>query len=79
MISRYVSKALERARYETVDQGMWSANVRGLPGVVAIGASVEACRQNLAEVVEDWVLVRVARHLPVPKLGGVVISVRRAG
>jgi len=79
MISKYVAKALERAAYEPIDHGMWCATVRGLRGVIAIGASIEACRHQLAEVVEEWVLVRVARHLQVPRLGGVVIRVRRAG
>ncbi len=51
----------------------------GLRGVIALGAGVEECREELAEVVEEWVLVRVARGLTVPKLGGVVVRVKRAG
>lgn len=47
-------------------------------GVVALGRGVEECRGQLAEVVEEWVLVRVARGLPIPKLGGVTIKIRRA-
>jgi predicted RNase H-like HicB family nuclease len=78
MISRYVAQALGRARYEPIAHGRWSATVRGLRGVIAVGASIEKCRQSLAEAVEDWILVRVSRDLPVPKLGGVVIRVRRA-
>jgi diaminopimelate decarboxylase len=41
----------------------------GLGGVIASGTNLEACRNQLAEVVEEWVLVRVARGLPVPRLG----------
>jgi hypothetical protein len=40
---------------------------------------VEECRNELAEVIEEWVLVRVARGLGVPRLGRVSIRVRRAG
>ena len=79
MISKYVAKALERAVYTRIDRGQWSATVRGLRGVIAVGAGVEECRRELAEIVEEWVLVRIARHLPVPRLGGVTIRVRRAG
>ena len=39
---------------------------------------VEQCRAQLEEVVEEWVLVRVARGLEVPKLRGVTVKVRRA-
>ena len=36
---------------------------RGLRGVVATGHILEACRRELVEVVEEWVLVRVARAM----------------
>ena len=79
MISKYLEKALERARYEQLEDQSYCATVRGLPGVLAVGGSIESCRSELAEVVEEWILVRVARGLAVPKLGGVALRVRRAG
>ena len=79
MITKYLSKALERARYEVLEDGSFCATVPGLRGVVALGRGVEECRRELADVVEEWILVRVARGLGVPRLGGVTIKVRRAG
>jgi predicted RNase H-like HicB family nuclease len=79
MISKYIQKALERARYEQLENGGYCATVSGLRGVIALGGDVEECRSELAEVVEEWILVRVARQLDVPKLGGVTVRVRRAG
>ena len=79
MITKYIDKALERASYEVLEDGSFCATVRGLRGVVALGRSLEACRRELAEVVEEWVLVRVARGLEIPRVGGVTIKVRRAG
>lgn len=78
MITRYVSQALRRARYRQVDGGLFCATVPGLRGVIATGTNLEACRNQLAEVVEEWVLVRVARGLPVPRLGGVSVEIRQA-
>ena len=78
MISQYVATALERARYHLGDDGTYAATVRGLKGVVATGRTLEACRRELAEVVEEWILVRVARGLAVPPLGKAVVKVRRA-
>jgi predicted RNase H-like HicB family nuclease len=46
--------------------------------VIATGRSLEACRDQLAEVVEEWVLVRVSRGLPVPRLGTIRVQVKRA-
>jgi predicted RNase H-like HicB family nuclease len=78
MISRYIERALERARYELLPDGTFAATVRGLRGVVATGTTLEACRRDLAEVVEEWLLVRVARGLDVPTLGGATVKIRRA-
>ena len=79
MITKYIDKALERANYEPLEDGSFCATVPGLRGVIAVGSGVEECRRELAEVVEEWVLVRVARGLSVPKIGGVSVRVKRAG
>ena len=78
MITRYIEKALGRASYQALEGGSYCATVRGLRGVVALGKTVEECRRELADVIEEWILVRVARGLDVPPIGGVVIKVRRA-
>ena len=78
MITHYVARALERARYRVIEDGTFAATVRGLRGVIATGATLEACRRDLAEVVEAWVLIRVARGLAVPVLDGATIRIRRA-
>ncbi len=79
MITKYIDEALARARYERFEDRSFCATVPGLRGVIALGRGVEECRHELAEVVEEWVLVRVARGLNVPKLGRVTVRVRRAG
>ena len=78
MITRYVASALERAQYRLLEDGSFAATVRGLRGVIATGVTLEACRSDLTEVIEEWVLVRVARGLAVPALDGATIRVRRA-
>jgi predicted RNase H-like HicB family nuclease len=70
VIVKYIDKALRRARYTQVDPGVYCATVPGLRGVIATAETLEACRDQLAEVIEAWVLVRVARGLPVPKADG---------
>jgi predicted RNase H-like HicB family nuclease len=79
MITKYIEQALARARYERLEDGSFCATVPGLRGVLALGRGVEECRNELAEVIEEWVLVRVARGLEVPRIGRVTVRVRRAG
>ncbi len=78
MITLYLDQALRRARYSPLDDGSYCATVPGLRGVIATGATLEACRDQLAEVIEGWILVRVARGLPIPRLGRAKIEVRKA-
>ncbi len=78
MIARYIDKALRRARYTEPDPGVYCATVPGLRGVLATAPTLEACRDQLAEVIEEWVLVRVSRGLAVPPLGGVTVAVKKA-
>ena len=65
------------ARYVATRGSAYTATVRGLRGVMAHARSLEACRSQVVEVVEEWVLVRVARGLPVPRLAKAQIRVRR--
>jgi predicted RNase H-like HicB family nuclease len=76
MITDYIDTALRRARYEQMDDKEYCGTVRGLSGVIATGRTLEECRDQLAEVIEEWILVRVSRGLPVPRLGGVTVEVR---
>ncbi len=66
------------ARYPIVDGGLICATVPGLRGVIATATAVEGCRTELAEVIEAWLLMRVARGLRVPALGRVTVHVKRA-
>lgn len=79
MIRQYVDEALRRARYDKLEDGTFCAEVPRLRGIVAIGDTLEECRKQLAEVVEEWVLVRVAKGLSIPPLGKVEVKVRKAG
>ena len=46
--------------------------------MIGVGATLEACRRELREVVEEWILVRVSRGLSIPKLGRASIRIKKA-
>jgi len=79
MIRQYVEEALKIARYDKLEDGTFCGEVPRLRGVLATGETLEECRSQLAEVVEEWVLVRVAKGLAVPPLGKIEVKVKRAG
>jgi len=79
MIRQYVEAALGRARYDKLKDGTFYAEVPRLRGFMATGQRLEECRNQLAEVVEERVLVRAARGLAVPPLGRIEVKVSKAG
>ena len=59
MLLHYIQAALDRAHYELIeDEEPFYGEVPELAGVWATGITLEACRNNLAEAIEDWLLFR---------------------
>ena len=76
MITEYIEAALSRAAYEIIqDEEPYYGEIPSLRGVWASGKTLEECRRNLAETVEDWVLLSIAKGLPIPTLGEASIRV----
>jgi predicted RNase H-like HicB family nuclease len=77
MLSRYLQAALRHARYEVLeDEARFYGEIPDCQGVYATAVTLEGCREELAEVLEEWVLFRVSRNLPLPVLDGVELKVR---
>jgi predicted RNase H-like HicB family nuclease len=79
MIRQYVDAALRDARYGKLDDGTYYGEIPRLRGVLAAADTLEECRDRLGEVVEEWVLVRVAKGLSVPAIGKSEVKVKKAG
>ena len=81
MLTEYIDEALHRARYELIedDETPYYGEIPELPGVWASGRTLEACRRELKEVIEGWILVSVRRSLDIPRLGSAEIRETDAG
>ena len=76
MLTQYIQAALDAAHYELIeDTEPVYAEVPGLDGVWATGKTVEECRKNLSDSIEDWLLFSIAKRLPIPPLEGITIRV----
>jgi predicted RNase H-like HicB family nuclease len=68
---------MHQARYEVLpEDGEYYGQIPGFDGVWASADTLEACRDELAEVLEDWILVRVAMRLPIPPVDGIELKVQ---
>ena len=67
MLQSYISRYLNKARYELIDDGKrFYAEIKELRGVWATGKTLEECRENLLSTLEGWLVLRLRRNLPVP-------------
>ena len=77
MLTQYLRAALHRAKYEILtDDGSFYGEIPGFDGVYANAATLESCREELEEVLEEWILFRVSKNLPVPLAGGIELVVK---
>jgi predicted RNase H-like HicB family nuclease len=77
MVSEYVNAALRKAHYEILSEdGSYYGEIQGFEGVYANASTLEACREELREVLEEWILIRVSRGLAVPVVDGRELMVR---
>jgi predicted RNase H-like HicB family nuclease len=76
MIQEYLQNAMAAAHYELLedDEG-FHGEISGVPGVWATGSTLESCRKELLEVLEEWVLVGIAMGHDLPEFDGVTIKV----
>jgi predicted RNase H-like HicB family nuclease len=74
MIREYIQAAMEKAKYEIIDDPEpYYGSVPGLKGVWASGKTLEECRHNLEDVIDGWIIVRLQRGLTIPSIKGVAI------
>jgi len=68
---------MHRARYEIFpSDGSFYGEIPGFDGVYANAETLEDCREELEEVLEEWILLRVSRNLPLPAVDGIELTIR---
>jgi predicted RNase H-like HicB family nuclease len=77
MLLNYIRAALKQAKYEILpDDGKYYGEIPECKGVYAHADTLEACREELQEVLEEWILFRVHRNLSLPEIDGIKITIK---
>ncbi len=72
MLTKYIQAAMHQAKYKILsDDDTFYGEIPGYQGVWANAGTKDACREELAEVLSEWILLRVARNLPLPVVDGI--------
>ncbi|MGA2660998.1 MAG: type II toxin-antitoxin system HicB family antitoxin [Verrucomicrobiota bacterium] len=65
MLTEYLRAGMAKARYELLGDGKgFYGEIPGFRGVLAQAETIEACREELAGTLEDWLLFRISRLCP---------------
>ncbi len=79
MLTKYIQTALRHAKYEILDDdGSFYGEISVCNGVFANASTLEECREQLEEVLEEWILLRVYKNLPLPEVDGIELTINEA-
>ena len=75
MLTEYIRAAMRRATYEILedDQSFWG-EIPGFQGIWANAPTLEACRDELEEVLQEWIIFRLSDGLDLPVVDGIDLN-----
>ena len=74
MLTEYIRAGMRKAHYEMLDDGTFFGTIEGFRGLWANGDSLEACREELRSVFEDWLLLALRDGDELPALEGISLN-----
>jgi len=77
MLTAYIKAALQKAHYEILPDGEgYFGTIEGLQGVWAQAGTLEACREELQEVLEEWIVLGLKMGHPLPAIDGITLTIQ---
>ncbi len=77
MIRQYIAAAMAKAEYEILcDDGTFFGRIPGFDGVYYNADTLEECRAELEDVLDEWLLFSISRGFDVPVVDGFDINVK---
>lgn len=78
MLVEYLQTSLRHAQYEILEEDKsFYGEIPGFQGVYANASTLEECHEQLEEVLEEWVLFRIHKNLPLPQIDGIEVKIRK--
>lgn len=77
MLTSYITAAMQRARYELLDDqpaGPHYGEIPGFAGVWANGATYDDCREELQRVLEGWIVLGLRLGHVLPTIDGIDLT-----
>jgi len=74
ILNRYIEEALQSAVYDKLQDGSFAGRIPDCVGVVAFGATLAQCQQELHSTLEDWILVGLKLGHPLPVVADIDLN-----
>ena len=74
MLTSYIQAAMRRAKYEILSDGTYYGEIPGFQGVYANAVTLDACREELQEVLEGWIVLGLRLGHTLPVVDGINLS-----
>lgn len=69
MLTAYINAAMRKAHYEILPDGEgYFGKIEGVEGVWANADTLEECREELREVLEEWIILGVKKRHNIPTI-----------
>jgi predicted RNase H-like HicB family nuclease len=75
MLTSYIRAAMRQAGYEILDDSTYYGEIPGFQGVYANAKTLEACREELQEVLEGWIILGLRLGHILPVVDGIQLDV----
>ena len=75
MLTAYILAAMKHARYEILEDQTYYGEIPGFQGVYANADTLEACREQLQDVLEGWILLGLKMGHKLPAVDGLRLDI----
>jgi len=77
MLTSYINAALKKAHYEILPEGEgYFGVIEGIQGVWAQAGTLEECREELREVLEEWIILGLRMGHALPTIDGIALTIQ---
>ena len=77
MLTSYINAAMRNAHYEILpDREGYFGNIKGINGVWANADTLETCREELREVLEEWIILGLKMDHPIPVIEEIDLNIK---
>ncbi len=79
MLTEYIEAAMRKPEHEILsNDNTFYGYIPGFDGVCANADDLDGCRSEVKEVLEQWIMLGISRHLLLPIVDGIQLVVEEA-